>query len=115
MNNKKIINCTPHDVSVKLENGEIITYKPSGSIARVVNTEEYINEDINGIPLIKSVTSEPFGVPAPQKDTLYIVATMVLESPTNTRYDLIAPNTGMTACRDSNGRIKYVTSFKVKA
>jgi len=104
----EFINLTPHPIKVKTKDGEMKTFEPSGSVARV-NVQETPAGDLDGITLLKRTTGEAQGIPEKKDDTVYIVSSMVL-SATN-RSDVVAPNTGKSAIRDDQGRIQGVTEF----
>ena len=103
----KIVNCTPHPITVLLNDTEIV-YPTSGSIPRVSSTEETVGS-VNGIPMVKTTYGEVEGLPGQEEGTLVIVSAMVLQA--SNRTDLIAPNTGATAVRNDKGHIIAVTSF----
>lgn len=100
----QIINCTPHEV--KLNNGE--TFPISGNIARVSSSFE-----ATGKGFFKVAYGEVTGLPEAQKDTFYIVSSMVAFA-TNRR-DVIVPATGHPECiRNEKGQIVSVPGFIVK-
>lgn len=103
----ELINLTPHPLKIHTTDG-IKTIEPSGSIARVTSQEENAG-DIDGIPVLRRKTGEPTGIPAPQKDTIYIVSSLVLAA--TDRPDVVAPDTGSGAVRDDQGRIQGVRGF----
>lgn len=97
------INLTPH--TVVLNDGT--TYPASGIVARVSAT--YSDFDPNGVAVVNF--GEPVGLPAPKKDTLFIVSGL-LKQACPQRTDLVSPATGHPACvRDEQGRILSVPGF----
>jgi len=63
MNEKKLINLTPHPITVVGEDGEVkLVIPPSGKIARV-KTEQTVIGEINGIPVVKTVFGDVEGLP----------------------------------------------------
>lgn len=102
----KLVNLTPHPINIT----DGATFKPSGIVARVDASQKVVG-DINGI----SVASQSFGdiidLPAPKKDTYYIVSGLVLAAAKEAgRDDCIAPNTSK-AVRNSDGHIVSVPGF----
>ena len=96
------INCTPH--AIALNDGR--TFDPSGSVARVSSSFTTIVNDVCSV-----VYGEIEGLPAPQKDTIYIVSAMVL-SANSTRTDLVAPASGHPdTIRNEKGHIVSVPCF----
>ena len=103
-----IINCTPHPVTVRLAEGTDRTFTPSGIIPRVA-TVEIQADSLDGIPCVSQSTGEVEGLPAVAEGTFFIVSALVFGA--SARVDLIAPDTGKGAIRDSQGRILAVTRF----
>lgn len=106
----KIINCTPHPISIML-NSKVETYEASGIIPRVETTKVF-SKTINGIEFFKREKGNVAGLPEVEEGVYYIVSGMVFDM--CDREDIIAPNTDETAIRDSKGRIIAVTSFLTK-
>lgn len=101
----KIINCTPHDVNLILENGETVVFPRSGIIPRLRETQEKL-ETIsapNGaeIDIMQKKYLDPEGLPEPQENTIFIVSALVAGAVKN-RDDLVIPN---DIVRDEAGRI----------
>lgn len=102
-NNVKVVNCTPHDVNLVTEKGNI-TFPRSGIIPRLTESQEKINSiSSNGIriDIMKKSFNEPEGLPEPKKGTIYIVSALVAGACKN-RDDLVVPN---DTVRDEAGRI----------
>lgn len=96
----KIINLTPHSITFFNEDGtQILVVEPSGEVARVSVKTEQIGE-FAGIPITQSVYSDIVDLPEPEKDTVYIVSSVVAQR-TN-RKDVFIPNESI---RDDKGRI----------
>lgn len=120
----KYVNLTPHEVVIvkedcpnKVSNGKdiepyIITrIAPSGKVARVQTKRVKVSE-IDGIPVYRTFFGEVENLPAPEKDTIYIVSILVLQA--ENRSDLVAPDTTpQSAVRDSQGKIIAVKGFQV--
>lgn len=100
----QIINCTPH--AITLNNGE--SFPISGNVARVSSTFE-----ATGKGFFKVAYGEVTGLPEAQKDTMYIVSSMVANA--TSRRDVIVPATGHLDCiRNDKGQIVSVPGFIVK-
>ena len=98
---RKFINCTSH--AIVLNDGRV--FEPSGSVARVSTS---FTDIANDLCMVKY--GELTGVPERQKDTLYIVSSMVLAA--SDRGDLVAPATGHPDCvRNDKGQIVSVPGF----
>lgn len=110
MKNLNLVNCTPHPISIQLEN-EKVTFQPSGVIPRV-EVETAAAEKIDNFPCIVEAQGKVEGLPEVKENTFYIVSGMVFEA--SSRKDLIAPDTGKTAIRSDKGFIIAVKNFKRK-
>ena len=94
----RLINLTPHDVTLIRSDGSSFTLAPSGQVARVAATLTPMGEDIEGIPVyIRALADEVEGLPIPFLGIKWVVSSMVLEAAR--RPDLLAPDTGSTALR----------------
>jgi hypothetical protein len=119
LQNVKLVNLTPHEITVFDQNGnEVLRVPPSGITARVNPTENQVGY-INGVPVYKVTYGDIQNLPEPQENTVYIVSQIVLQALQAKgiqRQDVVAPNTGpgpMGAVRDQQGRIVGVKSFIV--
>ena len=111
INDKKesiLVNLTPHPIKIHSSEGTI-TIESSGNVARVDVSESDSGDKVNGIPIKTRTTGKALNIPSPQKDTYYIVSSMVLAS--INRPDVIAPDTGKDAIRDEKGHIISVKAF----
>ena len=106
---KKIINLTAHDVNIVCDNGDVITFSPSGTVARCTQKTVVIGA-VNGIPLTQTSFGVVVDLPQPQKDTIFIVSRLVLTACKGVRDDLIVPN---DLVRDDNGNIIGCKSFAI--
>jgi len=101
----QIINATPHDINLLLEDGTRIVYPKLGLVPRITQTySEYPSLYVNGvnIPIKLSSLSDLVGLPEEQEDVFYIVSLLILEEGKKIgRKDLLAPDT----IRDTNGNI----------
>lgn len=102
-NNVNVVNCTPHDVNLVTESGNVI-FPRSGIIPRLTEVQNKINSiTVNGIgiDIMKKSFNEPEGLPEPKKGTIYIVSALVAGA-IKDRDDLVVPN---DTIRDEEGRI----------
>jgi len=84
-----IINKTPHNVNI-IVNGEIVkTFHPSGDIIRV-EQEILPEDDIEGIPITRSIFGKVEDLPEFYPGTFYIVSQMV-KNALPMRKDLLVP------------------------
>ena len=98
-----IINLTPHAITFVAENEKLVI-EPSGSIARVSSTTEKVGEVTVGnftIPVTSTVFGQVEGLPDPEKDTVFIVSSLVAGRVPD-RKDVFIPNQSI---RDDKGRI----------
>lgn len=108
----KIINCTPHALSLR-SGEETYTIAPSGTVARVGSTPGAM-ETVSGIPVPvagRTTYGEVTGLPDPAEYTYYIVSGVVGAALNGSRPDVLCPGTGPNdgAVRDEAGRIVAVT------
>ena len=104
----KIINLTPHAVTLIRADGTKKTYPPSGTVARVKVGDEVVDV-LDGAPVRQGRIVGFSDLPEPQPDTVYIVSLFVLQHAN--RDDLIAPDTN-DAIRDENGQIEAVRGWR---
>ena len=104
----RIINCTPHAITLEKRDGSMVTFEPSGVIPRV-DMVEVEAEDIGDCMCFSKSSGGVFGLPVMIEGTFYIVSGMVFDA--SDRPDVIAPNTGNTAIRNNKGQIVAVRSF----
>ena len=108
-NNMGFINCTPHQIVVQLTPEDGYIFEPSGVVPRVGTIEEPTGLTY-GIPTMSRRLGVVEGLPPILEGTVYIVSSMVLESCPD-RQDLVAPDTGATAIRNSSNQVEAVTRF----
>lgn len=96
MTNKdlKVINLTPHEVTVFLQGdtdpSEAMVIPPSGEVARCEQKDVFMGI-ISGIPIYKSDLGDVKNLPDSQDDTIYLVSTPVAEKLKAVRDDLYVP------------------------
>ena len=100
-NGMTYINLTPHAIMVLNRDGSLKAEIPaSGELARISSSVAHTGVDEGGIPHSKTVYGEIEGLPAPQKDTTYIVSGILAEK--LDRSDVTYPN---ELVRDEHGRV----------
>lgn len=78
----KLVNLTPHDLNLILNGDVAIRIPPSGTVVRVdVIRTQAGTVDVCGVvvPINVSAYGDVVGLPAPIKDTLYIVSALVAQ------------------------------------
>ena len=109
---KRLVNLTPHAITVSTEE-VTMTFPPNGDAARVdtkntvedpIMVEQFAGLGIS-VPLSTVTTHGVIGLPEPEENVLYIVSAMVAQSCLH-RTDVIAPDTGPTAIRYTEGPMK---------
>ena len=86
----RIVNLTPHAVTLATANGDEVVIQPEENPARTPATTTPVG-DVNGIPLVVERLGDADSVlPAPQPGTVYIVARPVAERASH-RTDLVVP------------------------
>lgn len=104
-----MINLTPHTINVQIGN-EIISFPPSGTVARVLTNETVISDyfvgNHPGIPVVSRTFGNVEGIP--DNNSPILVSAMVLDA-VKSRPNTFAPDTGKTAIRDEKGFIVAVT------
>lgn len=102
---KRILNLTPHPVSILDAKGKVIrTFPPSGQVARLVEKEEPLAPlSIEGveIPLYRKDFGKVENLPNAEEGTLYIVSLPVAQALPE-RTDLLIPH---QLVRDNEGRV----------
>jgi hypothetical protein len=110
-----LVNCTPHEVTLVGEDGEVILrVPPSGIVARVAEEQEPAGEVVvlpggpltaEGVkvPLIRRQWGEIEGLPPEQFRTVYIVSALVATAAwARGRRDVVCPG---ELVRDGEGRV----------
>lgn len=97
-----IVNLTPHDVNVLLEDGVILTFPPTIPAARV-KTNNVLIGMVGEIPIYQVVYEDVENLPEPMEDTVFIVSAIVATA-VKDRMDVFAPDTGASAIRGEGGK-----------
>jgi hypothetical protein len=96
----KLINLTPHDVIIQLDENHTLTIPPTQPMARVEMTTVAIGH-IHGIPLVVPTYGETFNLPDPEPGVFLIVSNIVLAA-NKDRFDLVTPSRPI---RDESGKV----------
>ena len=106
----KLVNLTPHTVSIASESGEIVRkIEPTLPSARV-NSTAVKGAPIDGVLFVETVFGQVENLPEPKEDTIYIVSQIVIAA-LPARRDLVRPDTGPTCVRDAEGKIVAVRAL----
>lgn len=110
----KIINLTPHAISIRHADGSTLTVPADGTVARV-SVQAVQTAPVAGIPTVVNSYGAVEGLrPANTypSGTVVLVSAMVL-SRLGTEYAglVYAPDTGATAIRNAAGQIEAVTQL----
>ena len=102
----KLVNLTPHDIVIRLPDGDCVI-PASGTVARVATSHEQIG-DIDGIPVSAQTFGQIEGLPEPQEGVVFVVSAIVLAAAKELgRTDVVAPDTAR-AIRNEAGQIVAV-------
>ncbi|QHZ53385.1 hypothetical protein [Paenibacillus larvae] len=97
---QRIINLTPHEVTIMDDQKQVVQRIPSSGNARVQQTREVIGE-INDIPVNQLAYGETEDLPEPQEGVVYIVSSLTAQAVPG-RTDIYVPD---DLVRDEAGRI----------
>jgi len=111
-----VINLTPHDIILRLQDGTEVVFPKSGQEARVADIP-VAKGSILGAPMFKDEVGDVIGLPGPQDGVIYIVSGKVLSAIKDNRPDVIAPGTGPmdNPIRNDKGHIVAITCWKTQA
>ncbi len=104
----RLRNFTPHDIHLHLPDGDVMVV-PSEGVARIVEQRELLGH-VGGVPVHGLLLTGVAGLPPAEPSTYVIVSSVVLWAQ-HGRDDLLAPDTGAGAVRDSAGRITGTRGF----
>ena len=106
----KLLNYTPHTITMIGSLNEIVLELPSKGVARCKSTRYAVGQ-INGIPMNRTVFGNIEGLPNPKDDTYIIVSRIVAEAAAeaeNPRNDLIIVD---DTVRGADGQIIGARAF----
>ena len=107
--NAKIINLTPHKVTIVNDDNTIKAEFESQGIARCSQQTTLVG-NVNGINITSTVFGDVTDLPDEKPNTFFIVSRLVLNACKGTRSDLLVPN---ELIRDDNGNIIGCKSFAI--
>jgi D-hexose-6-phosphate mutarotase len=111
----RLINLTPHPLTIRLDDENDLVLPPSGQVARVAVEQAQVAA-VGGIPIVATVFGAIEGLPAPEPGVLYITSSLVAQAAAREgRVDVVAPDTGPTAVRDTGGQIIAVRRLQTFA
>ncbi len=99
----KLVNLTPHALTVLAPGGQSVTLPPSGQVARVAQTDTLTGAvvvDGLALPVAKKSFGAVEGLPLALDGVAYVVSGLVLAALGDSRPDVYAPG---TLVRDANG------------
>lgn len=105
----KLINMTPHKVTIRKKDGSEVSIEPSGKVFRLEERDEVIGE-IDGIEVVKrEFTLSELPSEFDDDDAVILVSLPALlalrAAQIKTKATILAPDTGSGAIRDAEGRI----------
>jgi hypothetical protein len=99
---QNLVNMTPHPITIVDAFNQVVLVIPfSGNQIRLKAETIVLEETVFGVPLSKTVFSEPVGLPDYSEGTYYIVSQLV-KSALPLRTDLLVP---AEVVRDTTGNI----------
>lgn len=105
----RIVNLTPHAISVIHTDGTTHTFEPSGTVARVTTTQTAL-ESVSGFAVNQTVWGAVENLPEPTPGVVFLVSGMVLGQCLD-RPDVVGPDSGPSAVRNEKGHIVAVRGF----
>jgi hypothetical protein len=107
---KKLLNLTGHSVNVFLGGSEYLRIPPESKKCRIKIQRKVVGS-VCGVPIRRRVVEAIDNLPAPMKDTVYIVPTIVLEQVRSERDDIVSPDSGFNAMKNKEGETIGVYGF----
>lgn len=102
-----MLNLTPHQITVRSQDGTDHVFPPSGQLARVATTEVVVGScPVTGAAIVSRTLGAPQGLP--EAGTPCLVSAMVAGS-CHGRPGVFAPDSGPSAIRDDRGLVVAVT------
>lgn len=106
----RILNLTPHTVSVLHNNGEVVTFPVHGEAPRV-SYDDHMACNIGDFSVsVRCGIEAVEGLPDEEEGVFFIVSSMVREACPQRR-DLLTPDSGPDAVRNGKGHVLYVLRF----
>lgn len=94
----KLVNLTPHELSIYCADGDVVTVPRTGKVARVHEVREPVGI-VDGITIETVYPGRVEGIPPPQEGVVYIVSSIVSQA--TGRPDVFAPG---QLIRDEHGQ-----------
>lgn len=108
----KLVNVTQHEIVIRTGEDEYIVLPPSGQVARLA-VDQAVTGYVNGIPVAVTVFGNLTGLPDPEDGVIYVASTMVAQAASYAgRDDVLSPDTGPTAIKGEDGRVKAVVRLQ---
>lgn len=110
----KVLNCTPHEIILRTEDGGDIAIPPSGIVPRVEETRlpDAIESRRLGVRVESRRLGKAEGLPEIEEGRILLVSAMVLDAAgVRSRGDCFAPDTGASCIRNERGHIVAVTGL----
>jgi len=105
------INCTPHAIVVRKDDGSETIFPPSGKVVRLSTTTE-VAYTVDGIPVNRTSFGQPEGWPEEAKaGDVVIVSTLVAQNAGDRPFRVVSPDTGPSAIR-VDGQVVAVRGFQ---
>lgn len=102
----KLVNLTPHAINMMV-NSEVKETLVSEGLARCSMVSSVVGQ-INGYNICENTYGEVVGLPQPQKDTVYIVSSLVAQAVKGLRTDVVVVD---KTVRNEAGQIIGCTGF----
>lgn len=110
-----MINLTPHAIKVQTPSGEVVSFEPAGTVARVDQEQVVVGTcPATGVQIKADKTVGIVGVPAPGTSRFLVSAMVLAELGPEYSGWAFAPGTGPKdgAIRNEKGFIEAVTCLK---
>lgn len=114
----KVVNLTPHPITLRDSDDTDTTIPPSGQIARLTcEPGRVLLQPCEGLPVPvygPDTAGDIVGLPGAAPDTLYIVSNVVADAVSD-RQDVVCPATGPAdnPIRNTGGQVVAVTRLKL--
>ena len=107
---KKIVNCTPHAVTLMLKDGSQVIIPASNNLARCESRRATIYAFDNGVEVHRTEMGDVYGLPEPVEGTYYLVSLLVANKLKGERDDLLVTD---EAVRGEDGKIVGCKAFAI--
>lgn len=97
----KIINMTPHAVTIVTKDGEVIKTFPKGEVVPRLSQSTQTVDEVMGIPITETKFGECMNLPDAM-DGIYLIVSRLILAANSERTDLLVPN---QVVRDGEGNI----------